>query len=111
MCRSCLQCNIPHVKLCAKENLKPKTKVETNVILHLHSCFKLIVKNQDCQRNSKKVHLMQYTAGSLTEEVSFILSPFSQEKIGNKRRLPKKCLYLLETLFPLKEEKKHLQSG
>ena len=87
-CRSCLQCNIPRVKLCAKgrpnKNLKPKTKVETNVILHLHSCFKLIVKNQDCQRNSKKVHLMQYTAGSLTEEVSFILSLFSQEKIGKK---------------------------
>ena len=66
------------------KNLKPKTKVETNVILHLHSCFKLIAKNQDCQRNSKKVHLMQYTAGSLTEEVSFILSLFSQEKIGKK---------------------------
>ena len=66
------------------KNLKPETKVETKVILHLHSCFKLIVKNQDCQRNSKKVHLMQYTAGSLTEQVSFILSLFSQEKIGKK---------------------------
>ena len=88
MCRSCLQCNIPHVKLCAKvthnKNLTPEIKVETNVILHLHTCFKLIVKNQDCQRKSKKVHLMQYTAGSLTEEDSFILSLFSQEKIGKK---------------------------
>ena len=71
------------------KNLKPKTKVETNVILHLHSCFKLIVKNQDCQRNSKKVHLMQYTAGSLTEQVSFILSLFSQEKTAKGDGFPK----------------------